>query len=192
MLIRWAPEMNGDWRPWSPVTNGNRAGEYVQAWNHVRAVFDQVGANNAEWVWNPIIASGGAVPLADVFPGEAAVDYTALDGYNWGDSRSWGWQTYEDIFAPSVVELATLAPNTPWFIAETGSAPGDLKDEWITDTLTRAHKDGAVGVVWFEFNKETDWRLSADADSIAATQPFAASEAWFTASELADDYWATP
>ena len=47
-------------------------------------------------------------------------------------------------------------------IAETGSAPDRRKASWVTDTLTSARADGVDAVVWFEFSKETDWRLSAE------------------------------
>ena len=45
-------------------------------------------------------------------------------------------------------------------IAETGSAPDPRKASWVTDTLTVGSADGVDAVVWFEFSKETDWRLS--------------------------------
>jgi hypothetical protein len=45
-------------------------------------------------------------------------------------------------------------------IAETGSAPDRRKASWVTDTLTSARADGVRAVVWFDFSKETDWRLS--------------------------------
>ena len=32
------------------------------------------------------------------FPGADEVDWMAVDGYNWGSARDWGWRTYADIF----------------------------------------------------------------------------------------------
>lgn len=184
VLVRFAPEMNGDWRPWSPGLNGNTSVEYIAAWRHVVDIFRATGTSNARWVWNPIIESGGVMPMADVYPGSNYVDWVALDGYNWGATKPWGWQTYDDVFAPSVTALKTLAPGKPWMIAETGSAPGTRKPEWIADTLSRARSDGARAVVWFEFNKETDWRLSENAATAKAARTIATSTGWLTGGNL--------
>ena len=152
--------MNGDWLPWSTGVNGNRPGDYVAAWRHVRARFRRAGADNAIWVWNPIASYDGSTPLRELFPGSREVDWLAVDGYNWGATRSWGWQSYADIFAPTVREFRDLAPRHPVMIAETGSAPDPRKAGWVTDTLRSARADGVDAVVWFEYAKETDWRLS--------------------------------
>jgi beta-mannanase len=160
VMLRFAAEMNGDWLPWSTGVNGNRPGDYVAAWRHVRARFHDAGADNVVWVWNPIASYDGSTPLRDLFPGRDEVDWLAVDGYNWGSMRSWGWQSYADIFGATLRDVGTLAAGLPVMIAETGSAPDPRKPAWVTDTLTRAHTDGVDAVVWFEFAKETDWRLA--------------------------------
>jgi hypothetical protein len=140
VMLRLAPEMNGDWLPWSTGVNGNRSGEYVAAWRHVRARFRRAGADNAVWVWNPIASYDGSTPLPELFPGPRDVDWLAVDGYNWGATRAWGWQSYADIFAPTVRELRSLAPRLPTMIAETGSAPDPRKAEWVGDTLRQRRR----------------------------------------------------
>ena len=160
VMLRLAPEMNGDWLPWSTGVNGNRSGEYVAAWRHVRARFRRAGADNAIWVWNPIASYEGSTPLRELFPGARDVDWLAVDGYNWGSSRAWGWQSYADVFAATLHQFAELAPTRPAMIAETGSAPDPRKADWVADTLRSARADGIAAVVWFEFAKETDWRLA--------------------------------
>jgi Glycosyl hydrolase family 26 len=166
VMLRFAPEMNGDWLPWSTGVNGNRPGDYIAAWRHVRARFRRAGATNVIWVWNPIAAYGGSTPLRELFPGANQIDWVAVDGYNWGNTRDWGWQTYADIFAPTLTALRALAPDRPIMIAETASAPGAQKAAWVADALRSAHADGLAALVWFEFDKETDWRLD-EAPAIA-------------------------
>jgi beta-mannanase len=185
ILLRFAPEMNGDWRPWSIGVNGNRADEYVATWRHVRERFARAGAANAIWVWNPIIAYDGSTPLRELFPGADEVDWLAVDGYNWGSTRDWGWQSYDDIFAPTLNALHKLAPRRPLMIAETGSAPDSRKASWVTDTLTSARADGVNAVVWFEFAKETDWRLSASAAVAKAARAVLRRRAWLRGGDLA-------
>ena len=178
VMLRFAPEMNGDWLPWSTGSNGNRSGDYVAAWRHVRARFRRAGATNAVWVWNPIAAYDGSTPLRDLFPGARDVDWLAVDGYNWGDTRRWGWQTYADIFAPTLRAFRGLAPARPMMIAETASAAGAGKAAWVTHTLRAAHAGGVDAVVWFEFDKETDWRLAGDPASAAAAHAVLHGRGW--------------
>jgi beta-mannanase len=178
VMIRFAPEMNGNWRPWATGVNGNRPGDYVAAWRHVRRRFDRAGARNVAWVWNPIIAYEGSTPLRELFPGSREVDWMAADGYNWGSTRPWGWQSYADIFTPTIRALHRLAPRRPVMIAETGSAPGAGKAAWVADTLRSAHADHLGAVVWFEFDKETDWRLGADRASAGAAGAVVRGQGW--------------
>jgi beta-mannanase len=185
LMVRLAPEMNGDWLPWSTGVNGNRPGEYVAAWQHVVARFRRAGADNAVWVWNPIASYGGSTPLEQLFPGPRSVDWMAVDGYNWGATRNWGWQTYADIFAPTVRDFGELAPRLPVMIAETGSAPDPRKPRWVTDTLRDAHADGVDAVVWFEFAKETDWRLSERPATADAARTAVATRDWRQGGDLA-------
>ena len=180
VMIRFAPEMNGDWRPWATGLNGNRSGDYVAAWRHVRQRFDRAGARNVVWVWNPMIDYEGATPLRELFPGPREVDWTAVDGFNWGSLRPWGWQSYADIFAPSVRALHELAPGRPVMIAETGSPPDARKAAWVTDTLRSAHADRVDAVVWFEYDKETDWRLGEDPASADAAGAVVRGPGWRT------------
>jgi beta-mannanase len=184
VLLRFAPEMNGDWLPWSTGVNGNRPSDYVAAWRHVRARFRRAGATNAVWVWNPIAAYDGSTPLGELFPGRGQVDWLAVDGENWGATRNWGWQSYADIFAPTVAALHRLAPK-PVMIAETGAAPDARKPAWVTDTLRRARADGVRAVVWFEFDKETDWRLSESAAVAEAAHRVLKARTWRKGGNLA-------
>jgi beta-mannanase len=180
VMIRFAAEMNGDWLPWSTGVNGNRRGDYIAAWRHVRARFARAGAENAVWVWNPIAAYEGSTPLAELFPGN--VDWLAVDGFNWGELRPWGWQSYADVLAPTVQLLRSLVPRRPIMIAETASAPGPDRAAWVTDTLRAARADGVGALVWFEFAKETDWRL---AGTPAAARAALRDRGWRQGGDLA-------
>ena len=97
--------MNGDWLPWSTGVNGNRPATTPPPGGTFARASGAPGATNAVWVWNPIAPYDGATPLRQLFPGRDQVDWLAVDGYNWGTTRDWGWQTYDDIFVPTVAEL---------------------------------------------------------------------------------------
>ena len=45
--IRLNHEMNGIWYPWAEQVNGNKPGEFIEAWRHVHDIFTEAGAENA-------------------------------------------------------------------------------------------------------------------------------------------------
>lgn len=172
LYLRFAPEMNGDWNPWSEQVNGNRAGDYVRAWNHVRAVFAAAGATNVRWVWTPIISYYGSTPLAGLFPGDGAVDVVGVDGYNWGTSRSnQTWQTFSQVFESTVAQVSSMSSRDLW-LAEVGCTElGGNKAAWVTDMFAKVAADPRIdALVWFDANKETDWRINSSTSALTAFQ----------------------
>ncbi len=81
VFLRWFWEMN--------LVNGTRASTclaglgaagYVQAWQHIRTIFEQVGATNVAFVWCPSIVSPDFA--APFYPGDQYVDWIGFDGYD--------------------------------------------------------------------------------------------------------------
>jgi len=204
IYLRFAHEMNGNWMPWSPGVNGNTTTDWIDAWEHVHQIFSQEKATNVVWIWSPgavfgtpeTTTCGGDCPsLSELYPtgtdpisGKPYVDWTALDGFNWGTSQSGSrWQTAAQIFGPSYDEITTqVAPDKPFMISEIGSAEqGGDKANWITNTFNtdipnRLPKTQAV--VWFSYDRtaegETDWRVDTSRASLDAYKAVAASSAW--------------
>lgn len=188
--LRLAWEMNGDWFDWSPgahSVNGrayaNTAAGYVRMWRHVHDIFAAAGATNVRWVWSPntyahINASASYTAL---YPGDSYVDWVAMDGYNWGTSRGGAWETFTDEFAQSYDTLVAMTAK-PLMIAEVGCAElGGDKAAWIrsamlTEIPNRMPKMRAV--IWFNENKETDWRVESSPTALAAWQQAVASPSW--------------
>jgi len=168
--LRFAHEMNGNWYPWAEGVNTNAKGSYVAAWKHVRSIFTSVGATNVSWVWSPNVPYSGSVALSQVFPGDAYVDEVALDGYNWGTTQTWSsWQSFHDVFAAGISQLGALSTR-PVSIGEVGCTEiGGNKAQWMTDMWTTLSQWPQVrSLMWFDFNKETDWRIDSSASSAAA------------------------
>ena len=88
IVIRLAPEMNGDWIPWAAKKPGNSPKDFVAAWRHVVTLFRQHGADRVEWAWVPNVPDPTSVPIATQYPGNDVVDWVGLDGYNWGILRN--------------------------------------------------------------------------------------------------------
>ncbi len=178
--LRFAPEMNGRWAPWEAGINGNTPQDYVQAWRHVHDIFAGHGASNVRWVWSPNVFGGSAVDFTPYYPGSDAVDVLALDGYNWGSLDV--WQTYTQVFGSSYDKLCQLDTSLPMMIAETASTElGGDKAAWITSMFTReipTRTPRVKIVVWFDQNKETDWRVESSTPSLNAYRAVATSAAW--------------
>jgi beta-mannanase len=177
LLVRFAHEMNDRYYPWSELVNGNQPGQYVAAWRHVVDVFRSVGATNVHWVWSPSVSYAGTVPLSAVYPGDGYVDWIAVDGYNGGTALPWGgWLTFDQVFGTTLNEVGTLTAAKPLMIGETSSAEaGGSKASWISDFFSQlAGRPGLKAFVWFDQDKETDWRIES---STSATQAFAAGVA---------------
>ena len=177
--LRFAPEMNGSWLPWGAGVSGNTPQDFIDAWRHVRAIFASHGDTNAIWVWAPN-ALGGVADFAPYYPGSDVVDVLGLDGYNWGSLDV--WQSYSEVFGTSYDELCTLDLLKPVMISETASTElGGDKAAWITSAYTKeiATRTPRVKiVVWFDVNKETDWRVESSAASLSAFRAVATSASW--------------
>ena len=174
-FLRFDYEMNGDWFPWSEVTNSNSSGQYVQAWRHVHDIFTQVGANNVTWVWCPNIDLADSIPLENLYPGDTYVDWTCIDGYNWGPEPNHGgrWWVFYDIFKPTYDHILAIAPNKPMMIGETSSTElNGSKAAWITDALNVQMPQSfpkMKAFVWFNVNADNmDWPVESSASAQAA------------------------
>lgn len=167
VFLRFAHEMNGDWYPWGASKNGNQPKDYVNAWNHVQDVFDDAGVNNVTWVWSPNVEYDGSSPLSKLYPGDDRVDWIGIDGYNWGNNDGHRWQSFNEVFDQTYTNLTTIT-SKPLLIAETASTEhGGDKAVWIRDAFEQIPLLERVNaVVWFNLDKETDWRVeSTDASA---------------------------
>jgi len=175
IVLRFAHEFNGDWYPWS-ILNDQLvpAATYVQAFRYVHGKIREAGGTNAYWVWAPNNENGAKNPqtLEAYYPGDAYVDLIGMDGYNFGTSQAWSkWQSFSEVFGGLYDWIIQTHPNKPVFISEMGtSSTGGDKNAWITDMFaqleTRFSK--IKSIVWFNINKETDWRFTETQGSIDA------------------------
>ncbi|HEX6455171.1 MAG TPA: glycosyl hydrolase [Solirubrobacterales bacterium] len=151
-FLRFDWEMNGDWFPWSEAVNGNKSGQFVAAWRHVHDIFTAVGATNATWAWCPQIDR--ARDLRKVYPGNKYVDWTCLDGYNWGTRYSWShWLSFSQVFASSYRALRKIAPRKPIMLGEIASTEyGGSKPAWIKQMLSSIPRafPKIRALIWFE------------------------------------------
>jgi beta-mannanase len=170
--LRFAHEMNGDWYPWAEGVNGNVAGDYVKAWRRVRGIFRSVGANNIGWVWSPNVVAPNTTPLTRLYPGDADVDYIGIDGYNGGTALPWGgWKTFDQLFGETLRQVRALTKRRIMLSEVASAEAGGSKAAWINDFFNALDNNPDIfSFVWFNWNKETDWRIQS---SDAARRAFA-------------------
>ena len=108
----------------------------------------------------------GGEPLAPYYPGARYVDWTCLDGYNWGpDSPAHTpWYSFDEIFRGSYRRIVRhIAPGKPMMLAELASDDsGGDKAAWIRDMFTslRLGYPKVAGLVWFDkFDVGVDWPI---------------------------------
>jgi hypothetical protein len=177
VLIRFAHEFNGNWYPWGNDPNGLKT-----AWAYLRNRFTAAGVTGVQWVWcanNASVDSYNNITL--YYPGDSLVDWTALDGYNWGSNYSFSqWKGFAETFSVPYTTLVTNYPTKPIMLAEVATAePSDVpnptygqdgndsdanqsKEVWVQDMYTRIMTEYPAirAVVWFNTNKELSWALT--------------------------------
>jgi hypothetical protein len=176
-FLRFDFEANGNWFPWSEGVNGNRAGEYVRAWRHVHDIFTAVGARNASWVWCPNVDPFGQfTSLAGLYPGSSYVDWTCLDGYDWGTNPAHpkGWFSFDQLYYSTYHKVVdTIAPTKPMVIGEiAASESGGSKSAWTADMLNvqlPQRYPRIKGFLWMEqYADGMDWPIETSATAQTA------------------------
>ena len=172
MLQRFAQEMNGTWYPWAIGIGGNTAADYRAAWIRMWRIFDVAAADNVRFVWAPNVLTDATTDFGDAYPGHDVVDYLAVDGYNWGDVPGHHWQSAPDLFPRSLSRLRMIGANQPLLITEAGCADGpspELKANWIRDFFAIVESEPRLeAFLWFQTDKERDWRFNTTTASTAA------------------------
>lgn len=160
-------EMNGYWTPWSGVNGNNSAQKVILAWRHIHDMFQNTP--NVRFVWavnSDSVPDTEANAIAAYYPGDAYVDAVAISGFNFGDP----WMSFDAIFRDTLLELKLY--HKPIYVLSVASAPGPKKAAWITDALAikiPQHPE-VVGWIWFNENKEANWTVNSDPDSLKAFQ----------------------
>jgi mannan endo-1,4-beta-mannosidase len=187
LYVRPWPEMNGDWQDFQPTRTGDRKyggtyRQFVAAWRHVVTYTRRHGAGNIRWVFNPTADTyRQTTRVDDIWPGRRYVDVLGLDGYNWGEGGPGGWRSFGQIFSRQYHRLTRLDRRLPVWVCELGSkepllddgAPVDprhSKAAWLTDALSTARLPRIEALVYFQADKERDWRVNSSDSALLAFQ----------------------
>ncbi len=177
ILLRWGHEMNGSWYPWSGIRLDRERERYITAYRRIYDIFRERGCENVKFVF---CVNGVDVPdkrwnrFEGYYPGDSYVDFLGIDVYNWGSTQKWGkwpwstsrWRSPKDIISNPYERMIHLAPSKPILLCEVGSSStGGDKRKWLREFFHDLKTDftAVKGFLWFDYTKETDWGISADA-----------------------------
>jgi hypothetical protein len=171
LRLNW--EMNGGWFSWGTTSsNQNTPADYVAAWRHVHQIFVNAGATNVKWVWCPNIDPYNAMTkVSRLYPGKDYVDWTCLDGYNFGTP----WTSFRELYESSYDRIMKLAPSKPMLIGEVASTERNgSKAAWIGSMFSALAKrfHHIHGLVWYDVKGSgghpKDWPIESSKTSSAA------------------------
>lgn len=180
VFIRFAWEMNLPDMYWSIERTDSTPEEFINAWRHIHTLFMSEGATNIVWVLSFNTSSPKTVPYALLYPGDKYVDWVAIDGYNWGNTKEWSrWTDFSGVFRNSYQELTAITEK-PVMLSEVNSTPtgtGGNRAEWLADMLNNQipkNYSQVEAVVFFSEEKVSgegvDWRLEVSPEDINVIQ----------------------
>ena len=103
--------MNGNWFPWSEGVNGNGAGPIRRRLAPRPRHLRRGRRDQRHLGLVPNVDPGGSlVDIATQYPGDAYVDWTGLDGYNWGTNPASpkGWRSFDQLFSSTYEKITEV------------------------------------------------------------------------------------
>lgn len=177
VLFRLGNEMNGDWCCYSAFHTCRDADIFVEFYRYVFSIFQQEGANNCIWIFNPNHQSFPDFKWNDellYYPGDAYMNVVGLTAYNTGtyyDTETWNTfdELYRDLYDAYVRRYAQ-----PLMITEfASSSVGGDKPAWIADMFTSLPDYPAIkAAVWWN-GVDYDW---TDPDAPVISRPYLLDE----------------
>ena len=167
IFLRFGHEMDNPQYPWSPK-GGDGPESFITAWRRVVSLFNQQGASNVGFVYNPW--RGEAIDL--YYPGDNYVDWIGITLLNYGlAGRDGKWHDFESLYSEFDRHLNNY--NKPVMLAEFGTTGyGGNAAHWLSDALSQIsskHSQIKAAVLFHsdsDSNWATDWRPSEKAHGI--------------------------
>lgn len=167
VLLRFGHEMDNPQYPWSHV-GGNTPDDFKAAWRHVSRLFNERGAANVAFVYNPWRADA----IDRYYPGDEYVDWIGLTVLNYGQAgRDQRWHPFDQLYEEFHHKLKGY--DKPIMLAEFGTTPyGGDQAQWLADAyrdIRTKYTDIHAAVLFHsdrDKNWATDWRPSAEAPGI--------------------------
>jgi mannan endo-1,4-beta-mannosidase len=155
VLFRLGNEMNGDWCPYSSYNTSKDTLIFKEFYRYIYKIFEEAGADNVIWVWNP---NGKSFPDFEwndavmYYPGDEYVDIVGLTAYNTGTYYPGeNWTSFQELYDPLYSEAMRIYGKKPMMITEFASSSiGGDKNQWIKDMFSRieSYENIKVAIWW--------------------------------------------
>ncbi|MBN7771960.1 glycoside hydrolase family 26 protein [Clostridium aminobutyricum] len=157
VLFRLGNEMNGDWCPYSSYNTSRDTMIYKEFYKYVYSFFEQEGAQNVIWIWNPNCASFPGFNWNHelmYYPGDEYVDVIGMTAYNTGTyyaSSGEKWHEFDELYN-NLYYTYSSRYQQPLMITEFASASmGGDKNQWVIDMFnTISHYNRIKVAVWWD------------------------------------------
>ncbi len=155
ILFRLGNEMNGDWCVYSSHSTSKDTEIYKAFYRYVYRMFQEAGADNVIWVWNP---NGKAFPDYKwndelcYYPGDEYVDVIGMTSYNTGtyyeDEK---WLEFAQMYDP-LYEKYIQRYEKPLMITEfSSSSVGGDKEAWVGSMFQHIKQYDRIKVaIWWD------------------------------------------
>ena len=184
LIIRFAHEMNLNIYHWGTTEEeyGYKSPEiYIKMYRYVVNQFKEFGVKNILWAFCP---NAGSVPdelwnkIEGYYPGDDYVDILGMDGYAWSSVPI---QTFQEIFETTYKSLKQISKKKPIIVFETAiGGEQKTKIEWLKAAVNIAKDWKLAGLIWFQVDKELDWRILTQNNSSEIRQILSSSQNWAT------------
>lgn len=141
IFFRLNNEMNSDWTSYSASACLDDPQIFVELWRRIYNIFQEVGVDNAIWVFNPNDESfppNGYNASMAFYPGDEYVQMFGVTGYNTGtyyaEQNGEKWKTFKEIYDNVMEKEKKIYGQFPWIITEFASSSiGGDKVKWINN-----------------------------------------------------------
>jgi len=157
VLFRPLNEMNGDWCPYSSYNTSRDTLIFKEVYTYIYSIFDEVGVNNAIWIWNPNEASYPNFKWNDTlmyYPGDAYVDVVGMTAYNTGTYYATvgeTWKEFKVLYENLYYNYCNMFQQ-PLMITEFASASmGGDKEQWVINMFNQITDYDRIKVaIWWD------------------------------------------
>ena len=154
VFLRFAHEFDNPFYPWF-IVGAESSEKFKKAWIHTYEIFQNNGATNAIWIWNP----WKSINVGSFYPGDKYVDWIGVNILNYGklnlDGKSYD---FEELYKPFHDEFSKL-PSEPVIISEFGTIKDAMQSEWFRNAFASIENDFQEirSVVYFNSKVDNNW-----------------------------------
>ncbi len=166
VLFRVGNEMNGDWCVYSAYHTSKDTEVYKAFYRYLYSLFQEAGATNVIWVWNP---NGKSFPDFQwnhqlcYFPGNEYVDVVGMTMYNTGTYyEGETWLEFSELY-DGLYEDYLQKFKLPLMITEfSSSSVGGDKEEWVETMFEhiKNYEELKVAIWWSNCDLDASGNVS--------------------------------